>query len=224
MRNPPAHLPSFCCLSSVPLDTLIQLHAAATEAIQSTADGQIHGTATEPGYVVQVLEVPAAASVGHGDGTPLRQLGDELLIDATLEALVIGSVDEELGAVGLQLLYGLCRDRRGKHGLRGYYVDRDMLTFVHFHIGNSLPLVHGHEPPRLGVLVALLAPAAQVYDQLLLVAAQGAEDGVEAGLAELAAGEEEGRDDDLLSNFAASKHVPAQFKYRTVVQTIQVHI
>lgn len=73
-----------------------------------------------------------------------------------------------------------------------------LLTLVHLHVRDSLPLVHGHEPPRLSVALALLAPAAQVYDELLLVAAQGAEDGVEAGLAEPAAGEEEGRDDDLL--------------------------
>lgn len=82
---------------------------------------------------------------------------------------------------------------------------RKMLTLVHLHIRDGLPLVHGDEPPRLVVGLALLAAAAQVYDQLLLVAAQGAEDGVEAGLAELAAGEEEGRDDYLLSRFATSK-------------------
>lgn len=74
------------------------------------------------------------------------------------------------------------------------------LTLVHFRICDGLPLVHGHEPPRLRIVAALLAAAAQVYDQLLLVAGQGAEDCVEARLAELAAGEKEGRDDDLLSN------------------------
>lgn len=84
---------------------------------------------------------------------------------------------------------------------------RKMLTLVHLHIRDGLPLVHGDEPPRLVVGLALLAAAAKVYDQLLLVAAQGAEDGVEAGLAELAAGEEEGRDDYLLSRFANSKYL-----------------
>lgn len=78
---------------------------------------------------------------------------------------------------------------------------------VHLHIRDGLPLVHGDEPPRLVVGLALLAAAAKVYDQLLLVAAQGAEDGVEAGLAELAAGEEEGCDDYLLSKFAGSKYL-----------------
>lgn len=83
---------------------------------------------------------------------------------------------------------------------------RSLLTLVHLHVRDGLPLVHGHEPPRLGVgALALLASAAQVYDQLLPVAAQRAEDRVEAGLAELAAGEEEGRDDDLLSTFVVGK-------------------
>lgn len=81
---------------------------------------------------------------------------------------------------------------------------RKMLTLVDLHVRDGLPLVHGDEPSRL-VVALLLATAAQVYDQLLLVAAQGAEDGVESGLAELAAGEEEGRDDDLLKQFANSK-------------------
>lgn len=84
------------------------------------------------------------------------------------------------------------------------YAKRCLLTLVHLHVRDGLPLVHGHEPRRLGaVALALLAAAAQVYDELPPVAAQGAEDGVEAGLAEPAAGEEEGRDDDLLSTFAA---------------------
>lgn len=84
------------CLSSVPLDTLVQPHPAATEAVQSTADCQIDGAAAQPGDVVQVLEVPATAGVGDGDAAPLRQLGDEMLIDPSLQALVVGGVDEEL--------------------------------------------------------------------------------------------------------------------------------
>lgn len=75
-----------------------------------------------------------------------------------------------------------------------------LLTLVHLHVRDSLPLVHGHEPPGLDVALALLAAAAKVYDEPLLVAAEGAENGVEAGLAELAVREEEGRDDDLLSS------------------------
>lgn len=97
---------------------------------------------------------------------------------------------------------------------------RRLLTLVHLHIRDGLPLIHGDEPPRLVVGLALLAAAAKVYDQLLLVAAQGAEDGVEAGLAELAAREEEGRDDDLLRKFATSKHLFPQ----TPQDTTRIHL
>lgn len=38
----------------------------------------------------------------------MGQLGDEVLVDAALQTLIIGGMDEELGAVGLQLLYGFC--------------------------------------------------------------------------------------------------------------------
>lgn len=112
-------------LSSIPLNTLVQPHTTPTKAVQSTADCQINGSAAQPGYIVQVLEVPATARVGHGDAAPLGQLGDELLINPTLQALVIGSVDEELGAVGLQLPYGLYRERRGELGSGEQYVGAD---------------------------------------------------------------------------------------------------
>jgi hypothetical protein len=71
-------------LSSIPLDTFVQLYTAATEAVKSTADCQIDGTAAQPGYIVQVLEIPATSSVGHRDAAPLGQLGDELLIHPAL--------------------------------------------------------------------------------------------------------------------------------------------
>ena len=65
---------------------------------------------------------------------------------------------------------------------------------VDLHVGDGLPLVHGDEPPVL----AAVAPAAEVDDQLARVAVEGGEDGVEAGLGEGAVGEEEGGDDDLV--------------------------
>jgi hypothetical protein len=66
-------------------------------------------------------------------------------------------------------------------------------TFTHFHIGDGLPLVHGDEPR----VAAAMPPAAEIYDQLALVTAEGGKDGVQAGLGESAVGEEEGGDDDL---------------------------
>lgn len=85
-----------CCLSPIPLDTLVQTHATATEAVQSAAYGQIDGAAAQLGDVTQVLEVPATAGVGHRDAAPLGQFGDEMLIDPTLQTLIVGRMDEEL--------------------------------------------------------------------------------------------------------------------------------
>ena len=48
------------------------------------------------------MELSAASSVGDGDGAPLAQLCDQLVVDAALQALDIGGVDQELGAVGLE--------------------------------------------------------------------------------------------------------------------------
>jgi hypothetical protein len=68
-----------------------------------------------------------------------------------------------------------------------------LFTFAHLHVGDGLPLVHGHEP----ALIAAVAPAAEVDDQLGLVAVQRGQDRVEARLREGAVGEEERGDDDL---------------------------
>lgn len=90
-------------LSPVPFDALVQLDAEAAEAVQGAADGQVDLPRAQPGDVVEIGQVPAAAGVGDGDTAPLGQLCDEVLVDAALEALVVGCVDEELGAVGLKL-------------------------------------------------------------------------------------------------------------------------
>jgi hypothetical protein len=55
------------------------------------------------------LERAAASSVGDGDSAPLAQLRDQLVVNATLQALDVGGVDQELGAVGLEEANALCR-------------------------------------------------------------------------------------------------------------------
>lgn len=71
------------------------------------------------------------------------------------------------------------------------------LTLIHFHIRDSLPLVHGHKPARLAV--RLLPATAEVDDQLALFPSQGSQDGAQPGLAKMCLREEEGCYDDLLS-------------------------
>lgn len=90
----------------VPLDALLQLDAVAPETVQRAADGQVHLAVADPLDRLEIVEVPAPAGVRDGDGGPRGQLRHELLVDALLQAFVVGGVDEELGAVRLQLLYG----------------------------------------------------------------------------------------------------------------------
>jgi hypothetical protein len=68
-----------------------------------------------------------------------------------------------------------------------------MATFADHHVGNGLPLVHGHEPP----VFAAVPPTAEIYHQLALVAVERGEDRVKAGLGEGAVGEKKGGDDNL---------------------------
>ena len=90
----------------VPCYTLGQRDAAASEAVQGAANGQIHLATAQLLHFFQVLQAPPPAGVGDWDAAPLCQLLDQLLVDTPLQALVVGRVDEELGAVRLQALDG----------------------------------------------------------------------------------------------------------------------
>jgi hypothetical protein len=46
----------------------------------------------------------AAPSVGYRNRTPFCELCDEVFVDAFLKAFVVGGVDEEFAAVGLEFL------------------------------------------------------------------------------------------------------------------------
>lgn len=96
------------CLAPIPFDTFVQLHSRTAEAVQRAPDGEINLPSAQLLDHVQVGEIPPAASIGDGYATPLRQTRDKLLVDATLQALIIGGVYQELGAVGLELSNRLC--------------------------------------------------------------------------------------------------------------------
>lgn len=89
-------------LPFVPLHTLVELDALPAEYVQGAPDGQVDPGAAQALHELQVLERAAASSVGDGDGAPLAQLCDQLVVDAALQALDVGGVDQELGAVGLE--------------------------------------------------------------------------------------------------------------------------
>ena len=97
--------PSFLLL--IPFNTLGQRHTTAAETIQRAANGQVHLATAELLYLLQIFQVPSSAGVGYWDAAPLCQLLDQLLVDAPLQALVVGRVDEELGAVWFQAFDGL---------------------------------------------------------------------------------------------------------------------
>lgn len=150
----------------------------------------------------EITHIPAAAGVRHGDRAPLSQPPDEIGVDAPLQALVVGRVDQELGAVRLEFAYGIW----SRPWLLWWERDATMpgpqrrriacvRTLIDLHVGHGLPFVHG-DPP--GAIVP--PPTAQVDDELALVAVQGSQDGVESLLAEAAFGEEVGCDDDLLNS------------------------
>ena len=95
-------------------------------------------------------------------------------------------MNQELGTVGLQKCNRFCASELVGVVRRYLYVAlTSSLTLVDFHLRDGLPPVHRHEP---GII---LSPAAQVQDQLMLVAAKSCQYGLESLKRELARGEEE---------------------------------
>lgn len=84
----------------IPSDTFSKSNAAPTKDIQGTPYRQVHPSRTQVSDKIEVLNVSRPSSIGYWFGTPLPELDDELLIDTVLQALVVSSVNQELGAVG----------------------------------------------------------------------------------------------------------------------------
>ena len=91
----------------IPSNTVLELHPIPAKAIQRAPDREVHLPAAQPLHQLKILQMPRTTGVRNGDAAPLRQLLDELLVDALLQPLIVRSVDEELGTVGLKALYGL---------------------------------------------------------------------------------------------------------------------
>ncbi len=90
----------------IPFNTLGQCDTTAAKTIQRAANGQVHLATAELLHLLQIFQVPSSAGIGYWDAAPLCQLLDQLLVDAPLQALVVGGVDEELGAVWFQTFNG----------------------------------------------------------------------------------------------------------------------
>ncbi|KAI1921836.1 hypothetical protein LOZ60_006047 [Ophidiomyces ophidiicola] len=86
----------------IPFHTLRKGNAAPAENIERTTDREIDLTATACLDAIQVGEASPAAGIGHWNRAPFSQPRDEFLVDSTLQALDIGGVDQEFGAVRLE--------------------------------------------------------------------------------------------------------------------------
>lgn len=99
------------CSGLVPSAALLKRHAFAAKDVQRTADGEVDAATAEALHELEVLDVPAAASVRNGDGADLSQVLDKLLVDAGLQTFGICGVDQKLGAVRFQHRDVFCSSR-----------------------------------------------------------------------------------------------------------------
>jgi phosphoribosylformimino-5-aminoimidazole carboxamide ribonucleotide (ProFAR) isomerase len=67
-----------------------ELDARTTKDVQGTSNRQVHLAVAELLDQLEILNRAAAAGVCDGNGTPLGQLGHELVVDAALQALYVG--------------------------------------------------------------------------------------------------------------------------------------
>lgn len=217
---------SYCCLLPIPSDAVIEFDSTSTEAVQCAPDGEIHAAFAQSLDELQVVQAPPAAGIGNGYAAPGAQFLDQLLVDALLQPLVVCGMDQELGAVWFQALDRIFlhahvvsqllappsfkqkkKSKKGKEmkvarsiGKRKKIKkNKKTRTLRYLHVGYRLPFIHGHEPA-----IGAPTPATQVDDELLSVAAERGQHGVESILAELAVWEEERRDDDLLIDTSAN--------------------
>lgn len=91
----------------IPAHAVLKLDTRAPKDIQRASNRKIDLPVAQFLHQLEVLKRPTASCVGHGDAAPLRQLADELVVDAALETFDVGGVNEELGAVGLEERDGL---------------------------------------------------------------------------------------------------------------------
>lgn len=98
-------------LPLIPRHAIIKLYTISPEAIQCAANREIYLAPAQPLDQFQILQMPPPTSIRDGDRTPFCQPLHQLLIDALLQALIVSCMDEKLGAVWLQGLNRLCREK-----------------------------------------------------------------------------------------------------------------
>ena len=89
-------------LPVIPRNSFLKLDATATEDVECAANRQVNLAAAQFLHQLQVLQVASAACVCDRDGADGGQELHELGVDTGLFAFDVGSVDQELCAVGLE--------------------------------------------------------------------------------------------------------------------------
>lgn len=92
----------------VPFDALIEPQAAATKDIQRTAYGQIDFPIAKSLDQIQVFEMSSTSGVRDWFRAPFPKLANKFFVDAFLQALLVCSVNEELGAIWFKKPDNLC--------------------------------------------------------------------------------------------------------------------
>ena len=148
--------------------------------VKRAPDGKVHPAPTQSLHQLQIRHRPRAPGVRdrdrRGGARPLSQEGDEVLVDAGLEAFGVGGVDEEFGAVRREEGEGGGGDGHGGEG--GPLVGRDVPLWRRWGVGR-----HGGGGGWWeGVLDD--TAAGEIDDQFGFVGGEGGEDGGEVGLGE----------------------------------------
>ena len=78
-------------------DDFVVGQTAASEDIEGAADGEVETAVAEIADEVEILHVPNAAGVGHGNPLPAAEKLDEAGLDTFALALDVGGVDEKFG-------------------------------------------------------------------------------------------------------------------------------
>lgn len=88
-------------LLSIPRNTIIKFYPCAAETVQGTANCKVYFSTAQLLDKFKVVKISPATGIRYRYTAPLCKLLDEFLVDALLETLVVGGVNEEFGAVRL---------------------------------------------------------------------------------------------------------------------------
>lgn len=86
----------------VPSAAFFESDASAAKNVERTADREIDLTSGQALDKLQIRDVASPAGVGYGYCTDVREMLDELLIDAGLQAFSVCGMNEKFAAVGFE--------------------------------------------------------------------------------------------------------------------------